>query len=201
MGEVEGLDEALFGQLVGAAFDHEHVLLVADVDEVERGLEHLLDGRVGDELAVDLGDADGGDGASPRDVRDGEGGAGAVDHRDVGFVLQVGREELADDLDFIEEALGEERAAGTVAEAGGEDFLFGRTAFALEVATRETAGGGVFLTVIDGEGEEILTGLHGGGDGGGDHDVGLTDGDDDGAVGELGEGAGGELNPVFRDAD
>jgi len=201
MGEFEGFDEALFGQLVGAAFDHQHVFFVADVDQVQAGLEHLFDGRVGDELAVDLGDTDGGDRAGPRDVGDGEGGAGAVDHRDVGFVLQVGRKELADDLDFIEEALGEERAAGAVAESGGEDFLFGGAAFALEVATRETAGGGVFLTVIDGEGEEILTGLHGGSDGGGDHDVGLADGDDDGAVGKLGEGAGGELNPVFGDAD
>jgi hypothetical protein len=67
---------------------------------------------------------------------------------DVGVVDQVGRHELADDLDLIEEALGEERAAGTVAEAGDEDFALGGTALALEVAAGEAAGGGVLVAVV-----------------------------------------------------
>ena len=201
MGEGEGFDEAVFGNLVGGTLDHEHVLLVAHVDEIEGAAEHLLDGRIGYELAVDLGDADGGDRAVPRNLGDGEGGAGTVDHRDVGFVDLVGGEELTDDLDFIQEPLREERAARTVAEAGGEDFLFGRTALALEVAAGETAGGGVFLAVIDGEREEVLAGLHRLGDGGSDEDVGLTDSDVDRAGGEGGDGAGGEGDPKFWDRD
>ena len=88
--ERERLDEFLLGDLVGGALDHQHVLLVADVDEVERGGEHLLDVRVGDELVVDQRDADAADRPVPRDVGDGEGGAGAVDHRDVGVVDEVG---------------------------------------------------------------------------------------------------------------
>jgi hypothetical protein len=51
--ELKRLDEAVLGELVGAALDHQHVLLVADVDEVQRRREHLLDGRVGHELPVD----------------------------------------------------------------------------------------------------------------------------------------------------
>ena len=57
VGELQRFDEAGLGQLIGRAFDHQHVLLVADVDQVEVRLEHLLDRRVGDELAVDLADA------------------------------------------------------------------------------------------------------------------------------------------------
>src|SRR5690606_25711265 len=95
----------------------------------------------------------------------------------------------------------EERTAGAVAEAGGEDFLFGRTALALEVATGETTGRGVFFAVIDGKGEEVLAGAHRLGDTGGDEDVGLADADIDGAVGEVGVGAGGEGQTEFGDRD
>ena len=201
VGELEGLDEALLGKLVGAALDHQHVLLVADVDQVERGGEHLLDRRVGDELAVDEADARGRDRPVPRDVGDGEGGAGAVHHGDVGLVLLVGRHQDADDLDLVQEALGEEGAAGAVAQAGGQDLLLGGASLALEVAAREAAGRVVLLAVVDGEGKPVLAGLGGGGDGGGDEDVGLADRDVDGAVGELGEGAGGERDPVLGDRD
>jgi hypothetical protein len=62
-------------------------------------------------------------------------------------------------LHFVEEAFGEKRAAGAVAQARGEDFLLGRAAFALEVAAGETAGRGIFFAVIDGEREEVLAGL------------------------------------------
>jgi hypothetical protein len=34
-GEVEGLLEVLFGELVGSTLDHDHILAVADIDEVE----------------------------------------------------------------------------------------------------------------------------------------------------------------------
>jgi hypothetical protein len=187
--ELEGLDEAVLRQLVGAALDHEHVLLVADVDQVQRGREHLLDGRVCHELAVDQPDPRGRDRPVPRDVGDGERGAGAVHHRDVGLVLLVGREQDADDLDLVQEALGEERAAGAVAQARREDLLLGRPALALEVAAGEAARRVVLLAVVDGQGEPVLPRLCRRGGGGGDEDVGLADGDGDGAVGEFRERA------------
>src|SRR5690606_2707588 len=82
-----------------------------------------------------------------------------------------------------------------------EDFFFGRTAFTLEVTAGETAGGGVFFAVVDGEREELLAGLHVLRDAGGDEDVGLADLAVDGAIGELGDGAGGERDPEFGDRD
>ena len=69
MGEFERLDKAGFGQLVGRALDHQHVFFVADIDQIQIRLKHLLDRRVGNELAIDLADAQGTDGAVPRDVR------------------------------------------------------------------------------------------------------------------------------------
>jgi hypothetical protein len=85
--------------------------------------------------------------------------------------LAVGAEEDGLDLDFVEPALGEEGADGAVDDAGGEDFLFGRASFALEVAAGEAAGCGGALAVIDGQGEEFLAGLRlGGGDCGDQHD-------------------------------
>ena len=199
--EGEGLDETLLGDLVGGTLDHEHVLGIAHVDEVERRGIHLLDGGVGDELVVDEGDADGADGPVPWNVGDGEGGGGAVDHRDVGIVDQIGRHEGADDLNLIEETLGEEWAAGTVAEAGNEDLALGRTALAFEITAGEAAGGGVFVAVVAGEGEEVLTGTHGGRGASGDEDVGLADVDVDGAARELGDGAGGEGHPEAGNGD
>ena len=195
MAELQRLDELLFGQLVGAAFDHQHVGLGADIDQIERRTVHLLDVRVGDELAVDQADADAPDGAVPRNVGDGESGAGAVDHRNIGFVDLVGRHELADDLDLIEQAFREERTARTVAEAGRQDFLFGRATFALEVAAGETAGRSVLFTVIDREREPILPGLGALGDGRGDEYIGFANADIDGAIGEFGVRAGGERDP------
>src|SRR5690606_38117944 len=165
--------EALLGQLVGGALDHQHVLLGADVDEVERRGEHLLDRRIGDELPIDFGHANAGNRAGPGDVGNREGGGGAVHHQDVRLVNLVGGKEEADDLDLIEETLREERAAGAVTEARGEDLLFGGTAFALEIATGEPAGGGILFAVIDGQREEVLARPHGGGGHGGYEHVGL----------------------------
>jgi hypothetical protein len=199
--ELECLDESFLGHLVRGTLDHQHVLLGADVDQVERRGEHLLDRGIRDELALYLGDADAADWAVPRNVGDRERCAGTVDHQDVGLVDLVRREELADDLDLVEEALGEERTAGPVAKARGENLLLGRAAFPLEVTAREAACGRVFLAIVDGQREEVLTGAQCLRDAGGDEDVGFADADIDGAAGELGDGARGERDPKFGDRD
>ena len=154
MGEFQRLDEAGLGQLIGGAFDHQHVLLVADVDQIEVRLEHLLDRRVGDELAVDLADAERGDRAVPRNVGERERRRRAVDHGDVGFMRLVGGEEDAEDLHLVEKTGREQRTARAIAQARRQDLLLGGTAFALEEAGGKAAGGGVFLPVIDGERED-----------------------------------------------
>ena len=201
VGELQRFDEAGLGQLVGRAFDHQHVLFVADIDQIEVRLEHLLDRRIGDELAVDLADAQRGDRALPRNVGERERGRRAVDHGDVGFMRLIGGEEDAEDLYLVEESGGEKRAAGSVAQAGREDLLLGGTAFTFEEAGGNATGGGVFFPVINGEREVVLAGLHRRSDRGGDEDGGFADGDGDRTVGEFGEGAGRELDAKSGNGD
>ena len=116
---------------------HDDVVCVADIDEVEIAFGHLGVGRVGDELAVDAADAHGAQRAGPRNIADHQRAPSADDAEDVGIVFAVGAEDDGLDLDFVVPAFGKQRADRPVGEAAGEDFLFGRTAFALEVAARE----------------------------------------------------------------
>jgi len=200
LGVFEGGDEVGFGQLVGRTFDHHHVALVADVDEVQVRLILLFVGRVDDELAGDATEADTGDRSVPRNVGAKESGGSAVHHEHVGVVDLVSREEEADHLDFVEEAFGEERAEGTVAEARGQDFLIGRLTFATEVTARETAGCRELLAVVDGQGEEVLVGgaqVFGGGSRHEERGLALADGDR--AVGEAGDGARVDRDTEFFD--
>ena len=97
----------------------------------------------------------------------------------------VTREEETDELDFVEEAIREKRATRTIAQTGGEDFLFGRATFTFEESTRETTGGGEFFAVVDGQGKEVLTWAHGGGGGSRHEDLGLALGYGYGAIGKF----------------
>ena len=77
----------------------------------------------------------------------------------VRIVFAIGAEHDALDLDFVIPTFGEQRTNRAVDQAAGENFLFGRTAFALEIAAGEFSGCGRFFAVIDGEREEILARL------------------------------------------
>ena len=116
-------------------------------------------GRVQDVLAVDVADARGADRAVERNAGQRQRRRRA-DHRgDVGIDLGIDRHHRRDDLHFVVEALGKQRADRTVDQARGQRFLLGRTPFALEEAAGDLAGGvGLFL-VVDGQREEILAGL------------------------------------------
>ena len=70
--------------------------------------------------------------------------------------------------------LGNNGRMGRSVRRRGENFLFGRTAFAFEITAGEFSGGGRFFAVIHGEREEILAGLGFGGGDGGDEDDGFT---------------------------
>ena len=88
-----------------------------------------------------------------------------------------------DHLGLVAPAVDEQRTDRAVDQAGDQRLLFGRPAFALEVAAGNAACGiGLFL-VVDGQRQEIdaLAGRLGGDDGG-EHD-GLAIGGDNGAVG------------------
>ena len=74
---------------------------------------------------------------------------------DVGIVLEVVREHGHDDLRLVLVAVGEERADRAVDEAGDQRLLLGRTAFALEIAAGDLAGGEGLFLVVDGQREEV----------------------------------------------
>ena len=189
-GKIKGLLEVLLGKLIGGTLDHDHLLAVSDVYEIEITLFALGVGGVHDELAVDAADTDCRDRLLERNVRDTEGSGGAINGEDVGIDLSIRGEQDADDLRVVEVVLGEERSQGAIGHACGKDLLLARTALALEVSSGELSDSGGFLLVVNGEGEEVLPLLDGGGGDGGNEDDGLARGDDDGAVGELGDLAG-----------
>ena len=201
LGEFQGGDEIGLCDFVGGTFVHDHVGLVADIDEVEVGLGLLFVGGVHHELTGDAGDADGAERAIPRDVGNGQCGRGSEDGEDVGVVLAVGREQQRLDLNFIVPALGEERADGAIGEAAGEDLLLGGPAFTLEVSAGETASGRCLLAVIHGEGEEILTGLGLGGRNRCGEDDGFAELNGHGSVGLLCKAAGFDGDVLTTDGD
>ena len=155
----DGVEHRGFRKDVGFGFDHEHGAFRTGDDEVEAGVLELFGGRVDHEGVVDVAHAAGADRAAEGNAREREGGGGA-DHRgNVRIDHRIGREDVNDDLHFIEEAVREERADRAVDEARRERFLFGGTAFALEEAPGDLAGGVGLFDVVDREREEVLTGL------------------------------------------
>ena len=128
-------------------------------------------------------------------------GGGGDQREDVGIVLHVVRQHGDDDLGLVAPAVDEQRADRAVDQAGDQRFLFGRTAFALEIAAGNAARGvGLFL-VVDGQRQEVdAFARRLGGDDGGEHD-GLAIGGEHGAVGLTGDLAGFKLEGTSTPVD
>ena len=188
--EHDGAEHVVLGKLAGLRFDHEHGVMGAGDDEIELRFDHLVDLRVEHEGAVDEANA----GAADR-AHEGRPGQrqrrGGGDHGDdIGIVLKVVRQHGGDDLGLAAEARREERADGTVDQAGGQRFLLGRPALTLEETTGDLAGGEGLLLVVDGEREEIDSrAFFLGGDDGGE-DRGVAVGGEHGTISLTGDLAG-----------
>ena len=87
-------------------------------------------------------------------------------------------------LDFVDEAVGEQRAHGAVHHAHGQDFLLARRSLALSEATGVLAAGADLLAVVALHGEEVQSGTRVGPHAGGEDD-GITIGDHHGSRSEL----------------
>ena len=148
MGELHRRDHVRFLDLRGVAFDHHGQVAGPDVDQVQVAVDHFRVGRVGHELAVDAAHADGAERPQKRNVGNRQRGARGVDRQDVGFVLAVGTEHRVIDLDFVVVPVREQRPDGAVRDAGRQDFLLGRPAFAFEISARDPAGGVRFFAVL-----------------------------------------------------
>ncbi len=181
--EHHGAQHDVLGQLLGFRFHHQHRVGGAGDDQVELGLGHLVERRVEHVFVVDEADARGADRAHEGRARQRQRGGGRHQRHDVGIVLQVVRQHGDDHLRFVAPAVDEQRPDRAVDQAGNQRFLFGRPAFALEIAAGNAARGvGLFL-VVDGERQEVdaFARLLGGDDGG-EHG-GLAVGGEHGAVG------------------
>ena len=151
-----GAEHDFFRKLFGFGFNHHHTFSGAGDDEVELEVFHLLGGRVDDVLAILVADAGRCDRAGERCAGDHEGGGGG-DHADhVGIVFLVVGKNRHGDLDFVLEAVGEQRTDRTVDEARGQRLLVGGTAFAFEVAAGNAASRVIALKVVHGQREEVL---------------------------------------------
>ena len=180
----------LLGQLLGFRLHHHHGVLRAGDDEVELALRHLVERRIEHVFVVDEADAGAADRAHERRAGECQ-RRGRRDHRDdVGIVLHVVREHGDGHLRVAAPAVGEQRTDRAVDQARGQRVLFGRAAFALEVAAGNAAGGVIFFGVVDGQRKEIdaflrLLGRHDGGEHGG-----LAVGGEHGAIGLARDPAG-----------
>ena len=190
MAEGDSAEHLVFGQFLSFGLDHQHAFRGASDDEVELALLQLFRDRVEHIGAIDEADAGSGDRAEERNAGQREGGR-AADHRhNVRIVLQIVAEHGGDNLDFIAEAMREERTDRTVDQAAGEHFLLGRTTFTLEEAARDLAGSEGLFLIVDRQREEILPRLRGAHAHGGAEHHGLTIGDEHGAIGLTGDLAG-----------
>ncbi len=175
----DSAEHHFLGQLLCFGFDHQHRGLGAGDDEVELRGRKLGLGRIEHVLTVEIADARRGDRAVERNAGKRDRRRGADQRRNIGIDLGVDRHHRRDYLYFVVEAVGKQRPDRPVDQARGQRFLFGRSAFTLEEATRDAAGGiGLFL-IVDGQRKEILAGLRLlGGDDGNQHDAVIEAGQD-----------------------
>ena len=149
----------VFGQFHGFGLDHQHGGFGAGDDQIQRRVLQFGVGRVEHVFAVDEADAGGAHRAVERQAGQRQRGGGADQGGNVGVDFGIGGHHRGDDLHFVEEAFRKQRADRAVDQAGNQDFAFGRTAFALEKATGDAAGGVGFFLIVDGQREKVLAGL------------------------------------------
>ena len=199
--EHHGAEHDVFVQLLGFRFHHQHGVGGAGDDEVELGVDHLVERRVEDELVIGEADARCADRAL--EGRAGQGQRGRRGHQrdDIRIVLHVVRQHGDDHLGLVAPAVDEQRTDRTVDQAGDQRLLLGRTALALEIAAGNAAGCVGLLLVVDGQRQEVdafARRLRR--DDGGEHH-GLAIGGDDGAVGLARDLAGFELERASTPVD
>ena len=155
MSEHHGAEHDVFVQLLGFRLHHQHGVGGAGDDEIELGFDHLVERRVEHVFVIDEADAGGADRTLERGAGNGQRGGGGHQRQNVGIVLHVVRQHGDDDLGLVAPAVDEQRTDRTVDQAGNQRFLFGRTAFALEVAAGNAARGVGFLLIVDGQRQEV----------------------------------------------
>ncbi len=158
----------VFGQFLCFGLNHQYRFFGTGNDHVQTGGGQLFVGRVQHVTALIVeGNTGCTNRAAKRHAGDGQGSGGTDHGSDVRIGGLVGGHYGADNLHFVHEAFGEQRADRTVDQARGQGLFLGGTAFTLEETTGDTASGVGLLDVVHRQREEITTsfGLLGGHDG------------------------------------
>ena len=159
MAEDHGAQHHFLRQFLGLGFDHQHGARRTGDNQVELALSQLAHARTQHILAADVADAGGTDRAIERNAGNCQCCRSTNQCRNIRIDLRVARQDVDDHLDFVVEAVREQRPNRPVNQARGQRLLLGGTAFALEEAARNAAGSVDLLNVIDGQRKKILTRL------------------------------------------
>ena len=155
MGEQNGLQHQLFGNLIRACFHHQHRVTGAADGQMQGALGPLLLVRVNDQFAVYAAHHHSAGRAVPRNIADGQRRRG-TDHRghfrgNIFVNAQTGSHHLH----VVAHSLGEQGAQGAVDQTAGQGRLFGGTAFPLDEAAGNLAHGILLFFEINRQREEI----------------------------------------------
>jgi hypothetical protein len=157
--ENDSAEHDFFGQLFGFGLNHQHCRVGTSNDEVKLSILELAHRRAQHVLTIDVGNTGCTDRAVEWDAGDSQRCGGTEQSRNIGVDFRVQRHYRSNNLDFVIEAFREKRTKRTIDQAAGQRFLFGRTPFALEESTRDTASSVNFFLVINSQREEILAWL------------------------------------------
>ena len=184
------LQHRLLGKLLRLRLDHQHRVRGARHDEIERGILHLLDGRIDPDLALDEAHPGRPDRAHERHPGKRQRRRGGDHRQNIRVAFEVVGEDRGDDLRVAAEIIGKQRPDRPVDQARGQRLAIGRAPFALEIAAGNSPRRERLFLVVDGERKEILSRLRllGGDDR--RQDRGFAPGGEHGAVGLASQPAG-----------
>ena len=156
VGKQYGAQHLVLAEFLGLGLNHQYRVLGTGDHHVQLALGQLGIGGV-QQVAVLLGETDPGtaDGAIEGAAGNRQGGGGADHGGNIRIDVLVGGHDRTDNLYFVHEAIGEQRADGTVDQAGSQGFLFTGTRFTLEKAAGDFAHGIGLFSVVHGQREKV----------------------------------------------
>ncbi len=152
--EFDGAQDVLFGDLLCARFHHHDAALGSGDHDVQLGFAAFRIRRIGHILAVFETHPHTAQDMRERNIGHGQRRAGADNRQGIGILLGVGGEDHGDNLGFVEETVGKQRADRTIDQPAGENLFFGGTPLAFDETARNLAGGVSVFTIVYGEREK-----------------------------------------------
>ena len=115
--QAQRFHHGILWNFVGAGFHHQDGVLGAGHAQVQGAVFHLACGGIDDESTIHIANTHRADWLSQGNVRDHQRRGCGNDRQGVQVMFRVGGERRKNDLNFVTEAFGEERAQRTVYQA------------------------------------------------------------------------------------